>query len=120
MIATHGGFKITLERLESYRAALSDAGIDFNPALVSASTGGTRSAEIEAGALLDLPDCPTAIVSGNNLATIGLVRAIKARGLTIPGNIALVGFDDFDWAADFEPQLTFSFARAPMPSSSAR
>ena len=105
-VAGHGGFKTTLERLEGYRVALSDAGIDFDPTLVSAPTGDTRSAEIEAGGLLDLPDRPTAIVSGNNLATIGSIRAIKARGLTIPGNVALVGFDDFDWAADFEPQLT--------------
>jgi LacI family transcriptional regulator len=56
--------------------------------------------------LLDLPDRPTAIVTGNNLSTIGAMHAIRARRLRIPQDIALAGFDDFDWADLFEPRLT--------------
>jgi LacI family transcriptional regulator len=57
-------------------------------------------------ALLDLPEPPTAVVSGNNFMTIGLLRAISERGLTVPDDIALVAFDDFEWADLFAPRLT--------------
>ena len=76
-----------------------------------------------------LPDPPTAVVSGNNFMTIGLLRAIaerglerpgrhraggvrrfdgdwRERGLTVPDDIALVAFDDFEWADLFAPRLT--------------
>ena len=49
---------------------------------------------------------PTALVTGNNLATIGVMRAIRERGLRVPEDISLVGFDDFEWADCFEPRLT--------------
>jgi LacI family transcriptional regulator len=56
--------------------------------------------------LLDLPDRPTAIVTGNNLSTIGAMHAIRERRMRIPQDVALVGFDDFEWADLFEPRLT--------------
>ena len=56
--------------------------------------------------LLDLPEPPTAVVSGNNFMTIGLLRAINERGLSVPDDLALVGFDDFEWADLFHPRLT--------------
>ena len=46
------------------------------------------------------------IVAGNNMATIGALRAIRARGLRVPQDISIVGFDDFEWADCFEPRLT--------------
>ena len=49
---------------------------------------------------------PTAIVTGNNMATIGAMRAIRARGLHVPDDISIAGFDDFEWADCFEPRLT--------------
>ena len=57
-------------------------------------------------ALLSLDRPPTAIVAGNNMATIGAMRAIRARGLRVPQDISIVGFDDFEWADCFEPRLT--------------
>ena len=57
-------------------------------------------------ALLDLDEPPTAVVSGNNFMTIGLLRAISERGLKVPDDLALVAFDDFEWADLFHPALT--------------
>ena len=57
-------------------------------------------------ALLSLALPPTALVAGNNLATIGAVRAIREKGLVVPRDLSLVGFDDFEWADCFEPRLT--------------
>jgi LacI family transcriptional regulator len=55
---------------------------------------------------LDRRDRPTALVTGNNLATIGAMNAVRALGLRVPGELSLVGFDDFEWADLFEPRLT--------------
>jgi LacI family transcriptional regulator len=50
----------------------------------------------------------TAIFSGNNLMSIGALHAIGSRGLSVPDDIALVGFDDFPfpWSDAFRPHLT--------------
>jgi LacI family transcriptional regulator len=74
--------------------ALERSGLDFDPALVA--EGGSRPDRAHPAmlALLDLPDAPTAVVSGNNFMTIGLLRALAERGIRVPDDIALVAFDD--------------------------
>jgi len=56
--------------------------------------------------LLDLSAPPTAIFTGNNLLTIGALRAIRDRGLRIPDDIALVAFHELDWMSLVKPALT--------------
>lgn len=55
--------------------------------------------------LLDLPNPPTALFLGNNLLTIGALKAIHERDLRIPEDIALAAFDDMDWMV-IKPALT--------------
>jgi len=100
------GLSTTDERVRGYRLALERAGIPFAPELLA--PGGSHRDQAHAAmlSLLDLPDPPTAVVSGNNFMTIGLLRAINERGLTVPDDLALVGFDDFEWADLFHPRLT--------------
>uniref|UniRef100_UPI000AEDEB35 substrate-binding domain-containing protein n=1 Tax=Streptomyces niveiscabiei TaxID=164115 RepID=UPI000AEDEB35 len=57
-------------------------------------------------ALLALPDPPTALVTGNDAITLGALTALRARGLTVPGDLALCCFDDFPWADLLSPRLT--------------
>jgi LacI family transcriptional regulator len=100
------GLSTTEERVRGYRLALERAGVPFDPVLL-AEGGSHRDQAGEAmHALLDLDEPPTAVVSGNNFMTIGLLRAISERGLKVPDDIALVGFDDFEWADLFAPRLT--------------
>src|SRR5215213_7856356 len=100
------GLSTTEERVRGYRMALERAGLAFDPGLL-AEGGSQRDQAHEAmHALLDLPEPPTAVVSGNNFMTIGLLRAISERGLSVPEDIALVAFDDFEWADLFHPRLT--------------
>jgi LacI family transcriptional regulator len=100
------GLSTTEERVRGYRTAVERAGLGFDPALV-AEGGSQRDQAREAmHALLDLPAAPTAVVSGNNFMTIGLLRAIAERGMTVPEDLALVAFDDFEWADLFAPRLT--------------
>jgi len=56
--------------------------------------------------LLALDSPPTALVVGNNYMTIGAMKALREARLTIPSDIALVAFDDFEWADLFTPSLT--------------
>jgi DNA-binding LacI/PurR family transcriptional regulator len=64
----------------------------------------------EAAALVDrllgLADPPTAIMGGNDLLAIGAMREARARGLRVPEDIAITGFDDFAFAEFVEPPLT--------------
>lgn len=55
--------------------------------------------------LLDLPNPPTALFLGNNLLTIGALKAIHERDLHIPAEIALAAFDEMDWMV-IKPALT--------------
>jgi LacI family transcriptional regulator len=56
--------------------------------------------------LLSLNDALTAVFSANNNMTIGALAALRASGLRVPQDLALVGFDDYPWADLFEPRLT--------------
>jgi LacI family transcriptional regulator len=49
---------------------------------------------------------PTAIMAGNNLMTLGAMQALRDAHIEVPAQMALVGFDDFDWADFFVPRLT--------------
>ncbi len=105
-VAGQPGFATTLERIEGFRVALAAHGIDFVPHYVVTGSATTASATASTHALLSLPVPPTALVTGNNLATIGAVRAIRERGMSVPSDLSVVGFDDFEWADCFEPRLT--------------
>jgi LacI family transcriptional regulator len=105
-VAGPRGFATSRERIEGYRSALKTAGIEYDPALVTRPIDRTDLAASATGELFDLPMPPTAIAAGNNLALIGAMHALRERGLRVPDDIALVSFDDFEWADYFEPRLT--------------
>jgi len=56
--------------------------------------------------LLALPERPDAVFVGNNLMTLGALESIAEAELTVPDDIAVVGFDDVAWAALLRPSLT--------------
>src|SRR5581483_8744909 len=82
------------ERLNGYRAALAAAAVLPDPELVLESDFSIESGEAAAGALLDLPERPTAIFGFNDNVAIGALRAAEARGLRVPDELSVVGFDD--------------------------
>jgi LacI family transcriptional regulator len=106
MVAGRGRISSTMDRIDGYRQALAEAGIPFDASLLV--SGGSRTEEARAAMLrlLDLDPRPSAVFVANNLMTIGAVDAIQGRGLEIPRDVALVGFDDFSWAGVFRPRLT--------------
>jgi LacI family transcriptional regulator len=94
------------DRLDGYRAALQRAGIETDAALVrhgdSLVEGGLRGG----GELLQLPDPPTAIVSGSDEQAYGVYKASRVLGLRIPDDVSVVGFDDVELCQWVSPQLT--------------
>ncbi len=96
----------TLERVDGYRQALRTGRIRFDPTLVVPGNSNARQAAQAVGELLALSKPPTALVIGNNHMTIGAMRELQKHGLQVPDDVALVAFDDFDWADVFSPHLT--------------
>lgn len=106
LVAGRPGLSTTGERITGYRHGLAAAGFPYDERLVvhgdSESAGGERAT----AALLSLAAPPTALVTANNAMTIGALRALRERGLSVPDDIALCCFDDFAWADLFTPRLT--------------
>src|SRR5712691_9576790 len=95
------------DRLQGYREALEGAGIGFNPELVAESSAIDPNAARDATlGLLALPDPPSAIFAVNSIAVVGVVEAAREQGLEIPGDLALVCFDDIEHVSRLYPFLT--------------
>ncbi len=92
------------ERYNGYVDALHRAGLEVDESLVARDLRNIAAAETRAGEILDLANPPTAFFCGQNLSTIGAVRAIRARGLQ--HRVGLVGFDDFPLADLLDPGVT--------------
>ena len=105
-IAGRTGFSTTDERVAGYRAALLAAGLVFDPQLLVNGGSNTEPARQATRQLLSLAAPPTAIMAGNNLMTLGAMHALRDAHIEVPGQMALVGFDDFEWADFFVPRLT--------------
>jgi LacI family transcriptional regulator, galactose operon repressor len=100
------GWVASDDRRRGYHAALAAAGILPDPALEAESDfeigGGVRAA----GQFLDLADPPTAIFAFNDNLAIGAIQAARARGLRVPEDLSVVGFDDVEHATIVTPTLT--------------
>lgn len=107
LVAGLRGISTTEERIEGYRKALDEAGIEFDESLIV--TGHSRSNPSEMRVMEMISEnnsCPTAIIAANNLMVLGTMRALKKMNIDIPNDIALVSFDDFEGADLFKPALT--------------
>ncbi|MGV9342572.1 LacI family DNA-binding transcriptional regulator [Streptomyces sp. NPDC003688] len=106
LIAGLPGLSTTSERITGYRRGLAAAGLPYDADLVVSGSSESAAAEHATADLLSRPAAPTALVTANNAMTIGTLRALRERGLSVPGDIALCSFDDFAWADLFSPRLT--------------
>jgi LacI family transcriptional regulator len=90
------------ERYAGYVSAVAEAGLAVEPRLVRRGVRTDTRATAAVAELLALPDPPTAVFTGNNVITIGALRALPANG----SRPALVGFDDFPLADRMSPPVT--------------
>ncbi|HWO97081.1 MAG TPA: LacI family DNA-binding transcriptional regulator [Bacillus sp. (in: firmicutes)] len=96
------------ERIRGYQQALEDKGIEFDESLVLMcdGTGTFQGAEVQAGKLLDRKQRPTAIFGCNDVLAVGAMQAAKARGLILPDELSVIGFDNTLICEIVNPQLS--------------
>src|SRR3954447_2832979 len=93
-------------RVDGYRAALETAGLSVDPELIRWGDFHLEGGFDRGSALLDLPVPPTAIFAGSDLQAFGVYEAARQRGLEIPTQLSVVGFDDLPMARWVGPNLT--------------
>ena len=106
VVAGLTGIGTSVERLQGYRDAVAALGLDTDPALVVHGESDLETTRAVVSALFSRPDRPSALVTTNNVMTLGSMRAFVDLGLRVPDDVALVCFDDFEWTDLFTPRLT--------------
>ncbi|GAB3666192.1 LacI family DNA-binding transcriptional regulator [Echinicola sediminis] len=100
------GMYICQKRLAGYEKALKESGMAVEKELVVHSDLTERSNRALTEDLLSLPNRPDAIFAINDPVAIDVMKALKSKGLSIPGDIALVGFTNMPVSDALEPSLT--------------
>ena len=93
-------------RLFGYRRALDRAGLPFEPKYVRPGAFDFASGEAAADILLDLQNPPTAIFASNDDMAAGVLTVAHRRGMSLPGDLSVAGFDDTALASQLWPPLT--------------
>jgi LacI family repressor for deo operon, udp, cdd, tsx, nupC, and nupG len=105
-IAGSPGNTMTAERRAGYRRALRDANIVPMREWIAYGDFSVESGARAAHALLALPEPPTAIFAANDDMAIGAMNMAKSRGMRLPSDLSVVGFDDVPFAASYDPPLS--------------
>ncbi|MCX5201139.1 LacI family transcriptional regulator [Streptomyces sp. NBC_00237] len=108
----------TRHRLEGHREALSAAGVEDDPALTLHGSYDRATGRERAEQLLTLAPDLTAVVAANDTIALGVCAAARERGLRIPDDLSVAGFDDLPSATDTVPALTT--VRLPLYEAGAR
>ncbi len=106
IISGDAALRCSRDRIAGYRAALEDAGIASDPALIRPGAFIQQTGYEQTCALLDLPEPPTAIFAGSDTQAMGVYSALRARGISVPDSMSVVGFDDVSIASAITPALT--------------
>ena len=94
------------ERLRGYRAALADAGLAADAALEVDGDFTEESGYRAVRRLLELRRPPTAIFAANDSTAIGAMSALREAGVSVPGQVAVAGFDDIPISRYLTPALS--------------
>jgi LacI family transcriptional regulator len=95
-----------VDRLDGYRSALRTHHLPIDSRLVYEGAFSQPDGYVGATALLELDHPPTAIFASNDMMAMGAMDAVRSRGLRIPDDISIVGFDDIPQAELVRPALT--------------
>lgn len=96
LIATQG-----TKRLKGFKDALESAGVGLPDTYISLGPYGVEEARQQARSLLELPEPPSAIFTHSDMQAVGVLRAAKDKGMDVPKDLAVVGFDDLGMAEHF-------------------
>jgi LacI family transcriptional regulator len=93
-------------RVRGYEQALIEAGIAIDPELIQMGAWTYETGQEAAKQLFDLHPPPTAIFAGNDMMAIGAIAHLRDRGLHVPEDVSVVGFDNVTLSAYYSPPLT--------------
>lgn len=110
------GFVASRRREEGYGRALAAAHLPLDPDLVRHGAHLRSAAKQMTLDLLDLADPPTAVVAASDTQAIGVLEAAEAKGLRVPVDLSVVGYDDIDVAS----LMGLTTVRQPLASAGAR
>jgi DNA-binding LacI/PurR family transcriptional regulator len=110
------GFVSSARREEGFRAAMVAAGLRPNPTHMRYGPHARSSAKQLASELLKLADRPSAIVAASDVQALGVLEAAANLGLSVPGDLAVTGYDDIDLA----PFSGLTTVRQPLERSGER
>ena len=94
------------DRILGYRAEMNALGLEIHPGFLAEGDFYAESAERLMQGLLRRRTPPTAVFAAADMMAVGAIRAIQAAGLSVPGDVAIVGFDDIRLAELVSPPLT--------------
>lgn len=103
-IPTPGAFVSTLKRIKAYRDKMGEQGIPVLPGMIQ-QTNSSLDPEIVTNILRDVPDV-TAIMVGSDYLGVGVLTVLQSKGLRVPEDISVVGFDGVPISAQVTPPLT--------------
>src|SRR6185437_7041112 len=109
------GFTASDRRLDGYRRALAAAEAPADQELIRVGPHGPAHAEAFTEELLELPNPPTAIFAASDTQAMGVLAAADRLGVTVPGQLSVIGFDDIQLAA----LVGLSTVRQPLEESGA-
>lgn len=94
------------ERLAGYKQALAAANVPYDPALVRFGSYDRSFGRDAASELVALAQPPTAVFAASDYIAVGMLEALRDRGLGIPDYMSIVGFDDMEFASLLMPPIT--------------
>jgi LacI family repressor for deo operon, udp, cdd, tsx, nupC, and nupG len=97
---------LSRDRLKGFHQAMAQHNIPVESFLVQEGDFSFESGYNMMMKFLALEKPPTAVFAANDEMAIGAIKAIKSKGLSVPNNISVVGFDDIKFASIYEPALT--------------
>jgi len=97
---------LSRDRLKGFKQGMMQHDIAIEPNLIQEGDFSFESGFNLMTKLLALTEPPTAVFASSDEMAIGAIKAIKAKGLKVPDDISIVGFDDIKFASIFEPALT--------------
>ncbi|MDN4071795.1 LacI family DNA-binding transcriptional regulator [Fictibacillus terranigra] len=97
---------VSQDRLKGYRQALLQNGLAFDNILIQEGDFSHESGYNQMTKLMALEKPPTAVFSANDEMATGVIKAAKENGLSVPGDLAVVGFDNIKLSAIYDPGIT--------------
>lgn len=106
MISADNRFLSTVQREAGYRKALEDSSLKYDAGYIRYGDYGFKSGKTAAEQLLNLEKRPDAIFAISDIMAVAAIKAVREKGLRVPDDVAVMGFDNISFASMCDPMLT--------------